>query len=260
MMAAELERLRAELAEERAERRRLSETLRVMAEAQVRREAALAEQKAIRKARNDRYRSSETSHETHHETSQDVAPPPPLDGSPPPSRIPPSPTPLSSPPPFPAPEGSPGERLQAALDLPGAEPLPKPGKPPKPPKAPKPPPEPKGDSRHKPLVAELVAVFLAKTGKAYGFLPVDARKVKDLLTLADQDPETRGERAPPEIARRWGIGLDTVWPNGQTPVQSLTALVQRWNECRELRTAAGTQRFVSASTANHPKEAGDVPF
>lgn len=154
-----------------------------------------------------------------------------------------------------SPRGGGGE--QAALNLPGAAPAPKP---PKPPKAPKPPSEPKGDPRHKPLVAELVAVFKAKTGTAYGFQGVDARKVTDLLALADQDPETCEGRAPAEIARRWGIGLDWAWPSGERPVQSLTALVQRWNECRELRGPGGPKRFVDASTANHPKEAGDVPF
>lgn len=44
-MAAEIQRLRAELAEERGERRRVTETLRVMVEAQAKRDAAEAERK-----------------------------------------------------------------------------------------------------------------------------------------------------------------------------------------------------------------------
>lgn len=96
-MLAEIERLRAELAEERGERRRLSETLRIMVEAQVQRDSAEAVRKTVRRARNDRYRDNETSHETPTETSR--APSPPLDGAPPlPAPI--SPPPLSSPQPL----------------------------------------------------------------------------------------------------------------------------------------------------------------
>lgn len=80
----EVQRLRAELAEERAERRRLSETLRVMVETQARERAAEAERKAARSARNARHRTKappEASHETRTETSHPPAPSP----SPPPS-------------------------------------------------------------------------------------------------------------------------------------------------------------------------------
>lgn len=89
--------LERELAEERAERRRISETLRVMVEAQARREAAEAERKAIRSARNARHRNTETSPCASPETSQ--PPSPLLEGSPLPST-PTLPPPISSPQPL----------------------------------------------------------------------------------------------------------------------------------------------------------------
>lgn len=135
-MAAEIDRLRAELAEERAERRRVTETLRVMIEAKAKQEAAEAERKTTRRARNDRHRtkaSSETSHETRAETFVETfsPPSPPLDGSPLlPAPI--LPSPLSSPhPPVSASQGSadasqqPGERPPLTLTTQDANPQPK---------------------------------------------------------------------------------------------------------------------------------------
>lgn len=120
----EIQRLRAELAEERAERRRLSETLRVMVETQARERAAEAEAKATRRARNARHRSGasrETSHETRIETSQpptpSSSPPPPFSLSPPSAPSPSILYPFSpaSPPPPPETVSSAAAELQVPL-------------------------------------------------------------------------------------------------------------------------------------------------
>lgn len=120
-------------------------------------------------------------------------------------------------------------------------------------KAPKMAREATGDPRHHPTVDRCTRAFLEANGSAYGFRGVDARKVTEALALADQDERTRGEAAPAEVERRWRIGLAERWGDGTKPVQSLTALVTRWNECAEARAPPGGSKFVSASTSKHGK-------
>lgn len=94
------------------------------------------------------------------------------------------------------------------------------------------------DPRHAPLVKALVDACAEVTGTPYGFRGgQDARLVGDLLSLADQLPGCAGELAGLEVVRRWRIGLAWRWGSGEAPVQSLGALVQRWNECRSPETA-----------------------
>lgn len=177
-------------------------------------------------------------------------PPPPLDGSPL-SPDPSLPSPLSSPlTPSPQPPGS-GRGQLALVETPtgkrarGA-----------PRRA-----EPAGDPRHQPLVDRCVEVFHELAGRVYGFGGQDAKAVKDLLALADQDPLTAREHASAEIERRWRIGLAWSWPSGEQPVQTLPALAKRWNECREARAPPGTagpQRHVSAGSQQHDPTPGVV--
>lgn len=98
---------------------------------------------------------------------------------------------------------------------------------PKPPRPAKPKSEPKGDARHAPLVASLVATHAEVKGAPYGFAGGrDAKAVTELLALADQNPATRGEAAPSEILRRWGIALR--W-RGFPACTGLLAFRDNWN-------------------------------
>lgn len=70
--------------------------------------------------------------------------------------------------------------------------------------------------RHAPMVARLSAAFESVRGSPYGFQPVDARKVADLLALAGDD----------EIEARWRRALVH---QGFPACSSLSDLVKNWN-------------------------------
>jgi uncharacterized protein YdaU (DUF1376 family) len=70
--------------------------------------------------------------------------------------------------------------------------------------------------RHAPMVARLSAAFESVRGATYGFQPIDARKVADLLALGPDD----------EIVARWKRALAH---QGYPAVSSLTDLVKNWN-------------------------------
>jgi hypothetical protein len=109
-------------------------------------------------------------------------------------------------------------------------------------------PEKPTDPRHAPLVQLLVEACRDVTGRPYRFAGgQDAAAVAALLASADQDPDTRGERAPPEVVRRWKIGLAWRWGNGEAPVQDLSALNKRWMACASTATAP-PQRLSSSQT------------
>jgi hypothetical protein len=247
-MATEIDRLRAELAEERTERRRMAETIRVMAEQRARQEAIEAEQKAVRRERNARHRSkvkaasgTETSHETHTETSR--APSPLLDGAPPlPAPI--SPPPLSSPHPlssFAAPADA------APLAAWGQAPLfvpPKPAAQPEKPKKPKR--EPTGDARHGPLISALCAPEFRYTFRGGH----DAKAVSELLALADANPATRGEAAPAEIIRRWRICRAWV---GFPTSPHLAAFAANWNAYADPQSTSGGNPRAPVRAESQPQ-------
>ena len=219
---AQLER---DLADERAERRRLAAMVEQMVMAQIAREREEQSAKATRRARNVRHRSvdvsdavSSASPETSHETSHSPSP----SSSPFPSSFPPSPTPsspypLSFPPSSPPPPSA-SPSAEALVLTPAA-----PGK--KPRKEPKEP-----DTRHQPLVKALVGSgFPFDGGK-------DAAHVTALLALADQRPETAGEAAPAEVLRRASIGW-TQFPAYHS-ARTLSALRSKWGDLGE-RAATG---------------------
>ena len=110
--------------------------------------------------------------------------------------------------------------------------------------------ESRGDPRHHPLGLRLCAAFQQVTGRAYGYGGSDAKSVTNLLALADQDPRTTGEQAGAEIERRWRIGLAWVWKGGEKPVQTLRALVSRWNDCGESRPSDGMRQAAGGGGAS----------
>jgi hypothetical protein len=237
--------LERELAEERAERRRLSDTLRVMVEAQAKRESVEAERKATRSARNARFRSkssSETSHETHTETSQ--SPSPLLAGSPPlPAPI--SPPPISSPHPFFSSSASasggalPNATEHAVEVLVRQAPL-LPEAVAEKPKRPRKPQEKPTDPRHAPLVQALVDAHAEVKGPPYAFRGGrDAKAVSECLALADQDPKTAGGAAPAEVVRRW---LNAMTWRGFPACTGLDALAEHWNTYAKPQVAPDNDR------------------
>lgn len=227
--------LRAELAQERAERQRLGETLRVMCETQARLQVAEMERRTARAARNARHRTGDVSgdaRETRTETSH--APPPsssPFPSSFPPSPETPSPYPLSFPPSSPTPD------LFGAASAP--PPLAKVRKAKK---------EPTGDPRHAPLVKAL-------TDAGYPFRGgVDAKAVTGLLALADQQEATREELAGVEILRRARIGWAWV---GYPSCRSVTELRDHWGRFDREQQSTGppslTRGSVRAELMDHAK-------
>lgn len=128
-----------------------------------------------------------------------------------------------------------------------------------PPKRSRHPPEKPTDARHAPLVAALCEDFKAATGAAYGFRGRDAAHVAELLKLADQDEATAGPEAPAEVRRRWRLGLAWRWGNGEAPVQTLAALVARWNECRSTATAPPAGAARRGSGPPPPSDWSTIP-
>lgn len=189
---AQLER---DLADERAERKRLASIVERMVLAQIDREQAEQTTKAMRRARNTRHRSGDASEAVScasPETSQPF--PPPLKGSPPPS-VPSSPSPISSPPSLfpPSAVASKAPRRKGGVFAP--------------------------DPRHAPLVKDLTdAGYPFHGGK-------DAKAVSTLLALADQREASRGEAAGVEVLRRARIAWAWV---GFPACKSLTELASHW--------------------------------
>lgn len=85
------------------------------------------------------------------------------------------------------------------------------------------------DPRHAPLVKALVDAYAeAEYGARYGFLPIDARHVSELLRLAGPEPDA-GEM----VVHRWREGMALKF----NPIKTLAKLVQRWNEVPAVRAS-----------------------
>lgn len=115
--------------------------------------------------------------------------------------------------------------------------------------------EPQGDPRHRPLTDALVAADVELRGGPYGHRGGrDAKAVSDCLALADQSPETAGEKASAEVLRRWRIARR--W-HGFPACNSLTDLATHWNAyVREQDAATGRavnvrKGSVGAENFNH---------
>lgn len=88
-------------------------------------------------------------------------------------------------------------------------------------------PENKGDPRHASTVAAIVETYREVKGAAYGFQGgKDAKAITDLLALADQEANTKGEKASAEILRRWRIALR--W-RGFPACTGLLSFRDNWN-------------------------------
>ncbi|RYZ47178.1 MAG: hypothetical protein EOO72_00140 [Myxococcaceae bacterium] len=100
----------------------------------------------------------------------------------------------------------------------------------------------------------------------------DAKAVRELLALADQDPSTRGELAPAEVLRRWRIGR--AW-RGYPACSDLGALATHWNHFAQPQAGGPTgpqhlpsarappnvrRGSVRAEDCQHPAVEGDIPF
>lgn len=229
-LQAEVDRLRAELAEEREERKRMG---RALEDAMAAVRAAADDRKALearRAADRERKNASRARRLADVAASRDrcdavsrdrhvTAPPSsssPFPSSFPPSPIPSSPYPLSFPPSSPpslvppASQEAPEQHPLLPTAAPGLARKAKEAKKPR---------EPTGDPRHAPLVKALTdAGYPFRGGR-------DAKAVSELLALADQQEVTRGEAAGVEILRRARIGW--AW-EGYPTCRSLTELHTNW--------------------------------
>lgn len=120
--------------------------------------------------------------------------------------------------------------------------------------------EPTGDPRHASLVVALVEAHREAKGAPYGFAGgKDARAVTELLALADQDPATRGEAAPGEILRRWGVALR--W-RGFPACTGLLALRDNWNayiQAQDAVKGGDRPRLGPNPVGSKPAITGDRP-
>lgn len=99
--------------------------------------------------------------------------------------------------------------------------------------------EPAGDPRHRPLTEALVAADVELRGAPYGHRGGrDAKAVTECLSLADQSPETAGEKAPEEVLRRWRVARR--W-QGYPACGSLSDLATHWNTYVREQEAPGVR-------------------
>lgn len=217
-LQAEVQRLRGELAEERAKVHELSSALAAAVSSAAHAQKIDAERRAARAAQNRRAydrRQQSIQHAESGAATRADSPPPPLEGSPPPS-IPSSPSPISSPPSLFSPTSSAAPQEELVLE---------PKKPPRRVKKPKP--EKLVDPRHAPLTKELCEVngWPHHGGRT-------AKAVSELLQLADSMPPSMKppEGAPAEVLRRASIARAH---DGFPRVRELHELVTHWGHFAE---------------------------